>query len=355
MECSSRSTSHILLHSRPRLNTRCFLGDQQKKKTMIDHRSSHRPLRPHLCRYNSCTSPAFNLPPATLHCSSRSSTSTVRIMESKTFIIRDPPGGSHLHVSSKRYRFVDRPTSKPGIILILIHGVGFNKEIWEPFLEDLGALQRSTGHAIVKEAWAIDSPNNGEAAVLNDKVLFHTPTDPNDDYTRSALRLLVSGHIETIPGDRLVVIGHSVGATAAVWMSYLYHSEHRKLVDLCIMLEPPGEVLGKTPIKNQNSASFLDATVTRRDIWASKEQALSWLGGRRPWKVWDKRALKAYVDYAICPLPTSGYPDRMEGVTLACNRLHECFAYIDLPELNKVARKIPLLRQVVPIHVFVGE
>lgn len=54
------------------------------------------------------------------------------------------------------------------------------------------------------------------------------------------------------------------------------------------------------------------------------------------------------------PLPSKFYPDK-SGVTLSCHRLHECFAYTDLPELNIVAKAIPSVHEVIPIHILVSE
>ncbi|RDB26981.1 Abhydrolase domain-containing protein mpaH [Hypsizygus marmoreus] len=284
-------------------------------------------------------------------------------METKSFIIpySEDPGSRPLKVAAKRYRFPDRKSDNgPGVILLLVHGVGFNKETWEPFLEELGALQHASDacRTHIKEAWAFDCPNHGEAAVLNDKALFNSPTHLLDisleEYARTGLRILTSGIIESSDKDRIIVVGHSVGSIAALWLTSMYQQEHKKLIDMLIMVEPPGEVFGKLPIMRQKSEAFIEVTKTRRDIWASKEEAFKWFAARRPWKVWDQRALKAYVDYGLCPLPTSGYPDRTEGVTLSCHKMHELFAYTDLPELNIVAPKLPSVRQDVPIHVIVS-
>lgn len=61
------------------------------------------------------------------------------------------------------------------------------------------------------------------------------------------------------------------------------------------MIEPPAEIFAQLPVTKQKSLLFLEATKTRRDIWASKKEALEWLVVRRPWKAWDRRALEAYV------------------------------------------------------------
>lgn len=37
------------------------------------------------------------------------------------------------------------------------------------------------------------------------------------------------------------------------------------------------------------------ATSIRRDRWASRDDARSWLSGRFPWRVWDNKVLDIYV------------------------------------------------------------
>jgi hypothetical protein len=33
----------------------------------------------------------------------------------------------------------------------------------------------------------------------------------------------------------------------------------------------------------------------RRETWATREEALTWLSGRLPWKTWDPRIVKLFV------------------------------------------------------------
>ena len=280
-------------------------------------------------------------------------------MQVTEFIIVQNPGGRPLQLSVKRYRFADYDhwRDEPGTILILTHGAGFHKEIWEPFLQEIDEAQRTSdlkGTSRIKEAWTVDCPNHGPSAVLNDEFLFHDKGDVLlEEFARSPLRVLRSGLIENMEKERIILVGHSVGSLAAAWAAYLYHKEDNKVVDSCIMIEPPGEIFGKLPILKQKSLMFLEATKTRRDIWSSKSEALEWLGARRPWKLWDKRALQAYVDHGLRPLPSIWYPDK-QGVTLSCHRDQEAFAYTDLPELNVVANLLPSLRQVMPVHILVS-
>ena len=60
-----------------------------------------------------------------------------------------------------------------GYTLIFAHGIGFNKEQWEPTLNALFRLshRKSPGYPRIREVWTIDCPNHGQAAILNDNLL----------------------------------------------------------------------------------------------------------------------------------------------------------------------------------------
>ena len=96
-----------------------------------------------------------------------------------------------LLVSVKRY-WVPEFESKDAdaATLVLAHATGFHKEIWEPVLEQLYdqmAVSSGTNPSVpkIRDAWAIDCPNHGESAVLNEKALSvgYTPVcEPTHGY-----------------------------------------------------------------------------------------------------------------------------------------------------------------------------
>ncbi len=91
-------------------------------------------------------------------------------MLSESYVI-DPTPDYPLFLVAKRYwiREFERHAANPAAMtLIVLHSTSFHKETWEPALEDLFALAaqpRST--ALIREAWAIDCPNHGEAGERN--------------------------------------------------------------------------------------------------------------------------------------------------------------------------------------------
>jgi len=61
--------------------------------------------------------------------------------------------------------------SDKDLTLIFLHSTSFPKEIWEPTIEQL--LQgQNRWKTRIREAYAIDCPNHGVAAVLNDGLLL---------------------------------------------------------------------------------------------------------------------------------------------------------------------------------------
>ena len=74
-------------------------------------------------------------------------------------------------VSAKRYQPKQRSNSRDGLTFILAHGTGFHKEQWEATIEELCRVVEYEKGVAVRELWAVDCPNHGDSAVLNEKVL----------------------------------------------------------------------------------------------------------------------------------------------------------------------------------------
>lgn len=91
--------------------------------------------------------------------------------------IFDPRPNYPFFITAKRYKLPDTMSSYSekwldnGITLILTHCVGGHKEQWEPTLEHLLSLLSENGGVKIREAWSIDWPNHGDAAILNEKTL----------------------------------------------------------------------------------------------------------------------------------------------------------------------------------------
>lgn len=89
-------------------------------------------------------------------------------VHSQSFVF-DPRPSYPLVSTVKRYW---RPTSPnfadpDAFTLIFLHGTNFHKEIWEATIDDLFDLCGGR----IRDIWAIDAPNHGDAAILNEETL----------------------------------------------------------------------------------------------------------------------------------------------------------------------------------------
>lgn len=103
-------------------------------------------------------------------------------LSSESFCL-DPDHQYPYYITAKRYSLEGvnetRTRTKNPLTLILLHSIGFPKEIWEPTLRDLFALFLENGLADA-EAWSIECPNHGSSAILNDDALRRLPREVTD-------------------------------------------------------------------------------------------------------------------------------------------------------------------------------
>lgn len=89
---------------------------------------------------------------------------------------------SSTHVLDDRPRFPYRIVAKrlvphtgirseDGRTVLVTHGVGYCKELWEPCLNYLLALERTSKAIGIREIWTFDAINAGEAVMLNEEAL----------------------------------------------------------------------------------------------------------------------------------------------------------------------------------------
>ncbi len=154
------------------------------------------------------------------------------MLSSESYVF-DPRPDFPLVSTAKRYWKAGSSHDPNGVTLIFTHGTGFHKEQWEPTIEE---LYRRAGVPI-REVWAIDAPNHGDAALLNYETLkwgYQRVCEDTiltlgslldvtfisvrwGDYGRSVHAFLTglgTGVNVDFSKRRLVGIGHSMGAVA---------------------------------------------------------------------------------------------------------------------------------------------
>lgn len=87
-------------------------------------------------------------------------------------VVHYPQDGYALCTTAKRYwlpEFETNASDPDALTLILLHSTSFHKETWEPSLEQLLKLSIQFGSTVkIREAWALDCPNHGEASQINE-------------------------------------------------------------------------------------------------------------------------------------------------------------------------------------------
>ncbi|KAJ7177600.1 Alpha/beta hydrolase fold-1 [Mycena filopes] len=271
----------------------------------------------------------------------------------------DPRPNIPLLLTAQRYwdpasPYINDPTA---LTLILAHGTNFHKETYEPTLEDLYALLDDGGaqpqsRPRIRDAWSLDCPNHGDAAVLNEATLQwgYEPIFGWQEYARG-IHAFLSGLGTGVDVDfstrRLIFIGHSFSATALVF-ALTYHPR----------LRPEQLILLELMCLRQSAVPKLMNMLTngsdnRRDVWPSREAAYASFKARQPWKSWDDRVLGKYVEHALTPLPSLTYPDK-EGVTLKGTRRQESAVYRDTLASSVVYRMMHIIAKRVPTHLIYG-
>ncbi|KAJ7224126.1 hypothetical protein GGX14DRAFT_557016 [Mycena pura] len=174
--------------------------------------------------------------------------STANEVEHKEYIIASPLLDP-LVVSAKCYKLCSSTTARAtprsrSIVLLLAHGLGFHKEHWEPFLQELSRLLTdfSQDRQTVTEAWALDCQDHGDSAVLNEQALSISHRFVSCyDYGKAFVALLQSPCFLHNKDARIVFVGHSAGAASAILAS-TYFPTFRDIPFHCWFLIEPAMI-----------------------------------------------------------------------------------------------------------------
>ncbi|KAF8909980.1 hypothetical protein CPB85DRAFT_1221751 [Mucidula mucida] len=265
------------------------------------------------------------------------------------FVFDSPKGISSkgsLKMTAKRYTYgASQDNNVCGITLLLAHCIGSHKEQWEPTLERIFTIQQSKNqfHRI-REAWAFDWQNHGDAAVLNQSALSDRPEGV-------CASLSVSAFVRSprMTGHRIVPLGHSAGAGAMMLTTrgtLLSELPYAALVLIEPTMIPEELFYAHFDDRMANMAVMVGATSLRRDSWPSRNDAFLWFERKFPWKTWDPRALRLLVDHGLQDCPG--------GVKLKCDRKQEAVSYPDVDGHFEATTELGRVCHALPIHVIWG-
>ncbi|KAL1760754.1 Alpha/beta hydrolase fold-1 [Schizophyllum commune] len=262
------------------------------------------------------------------------------VLQSQAYVFDARPDYPLL-VSVKRYWDPKTSSDAPdALTLVWTHATGFHNEISEPVMEDLCTLPGLK----IREMWAIECPNHGASAALNERELQfgYEPVFGWSEYAR-AVHLVLTGQGKGIDVDfsqrRLVGIGQSMGAVA-LELSLTYTP--RVAYDSLILVEPM--------VMNREAAAgphqfLVNGARNRRDIWPSKPEAYKLLKSRS-WKNWDDRVVRLFAVH---------FPPFLRGLADPKRRRSTACATYEDP--LGVARAYGFLRhgvKRVPTHIIYG-
>ena len=224
----------------------------------------------------------------------------------------------HLCLSVNQYIPKSLPEpNKPGITLLVAHGIGSPKEVYEPLLDEL--LLR--GGVPIRSAWSIDAANHAQSYFLNEPIIGDEPhwLDPAHDF------LHVINTFQTEFPPPIYAIGQSWGCINVLMMS-IFHST---IFAGLILLEPTFEtgyrfqsLNQSTPIRDSQSRFALLAK--RRDVWPSRSTAESALRKSPYFAPYDPRVFSRLIKHGLRPAPSPANP---EAVTLTTPKPQEVYLF----------------------------
>ncbi|KAH7907127.1 Alpha/beta hydrolase fold-1 [Hygrophoropsis aurantiaca] len=285
-------------------------------------------------------------------------------------VVYEPDEVYPLHIAARQYwlpefnAYADDPDA---LTLILLHSTSFHKETWQPTVEHLFERLLSSNRSLspsacrlkVKCAWAIDCPNHGDSAQLNDEVLQRPPFYRNfgcEKYAQAVHRFLSAGAEHGAQLDfkrqKLVGIGHSLGGVA---ITILQNIEPLLKFSSVILVEPMLSPQGPEAVYPLR-LNLVKGAYERRDVWSTREDAHNYLKSRRRTKRWDPRILELYTKHGLRSHPGSKtLIAPYEGVALACSRDEEVAMYRDADGATKAVADLDQVCTRIPVSVIFGD
>ncbi|KAH9481265.1 hypothetical protein JR316_0005787 [Psilocybe cubensis] len=256
----------------------------------------------------------------------------------ETITLKQPTTG--LVSLATRYTSVNQ--SPESLTVLFTHSTSNHKEQWDIPIRRIFEICPD----VIGEAWSIDWQSHGQSALVNQAVLSQR-TATLTDYADILRRLLESKYLE---GKNVVVVGHS-SSTLAWTLAILQAIISPSLIKAVVFVEA-AYVL--PPLKENDERVAKGVTnekgvKSRKHTFPSRDEAAKWCRRRMPWKLWDERMFKCYMEYAF----RSVAPGSTE-VTLNCTLEQELDGYG--PNIPLLAGHLyPKLCATYPVHGIFGE
>ncbi|KAL9614062.1 MAG: hypothetical protein Q9167_001416 [Letrouitia subvulpina] len=239
--------------------------------------------------------------------------------------IRQYPGGSRdqetaLQLHIKKYSPLDNLQPKPGDATIIVaHGAGFIKELYEPLLEETLLATKSSKFRI-RSIWIADVAQQGASAVLNEHELGNDPH--YFDFSRDLLHMVnVFRHQMPRP---IFGVGHSIGGTSLVHLAFI----HPRLFASLVLIDPA--VYGDG---SAEGAKILMYASLKPDLWKSRREVEAWVRHNPFYKAWDPRVVDRLLHFGVRDTPSFLHSGK--GATFTTPKHQEAF-FVARPNFQQI-------------------
>ncbi|KAI0299442.1 Alpha/beta hydrolase family-domain-containing protein [Multifurca ochricompacta] len=226
-----------------------------------------------------------------------------------------------------------------GLTLLMLHANGLHKETFEPTLRHLLQAVDEDKQYRIDEVWALDAVQHGDSGLVNAQnlgALFFWSDHARDilnfvlnflpeEVTPSSLPTCIPRVPSEISEERkkrgltnrkLVVVGHSLGGCAATLAVHSIPAPFSGLVLIDPVIVPSSFDQSKS-IRN-----YVVGALARRNVWPTREEALSLLSKSPFFGAWDPDVLRRYIDYAL-------NEDSSGQIRLKCTTIQEASVFAD--------------------------
>lgn len=232
-----------------------------------------------------------------------------------------------LHCKSYTPRDVASGKEKGQLTIIAFHANAFNKEVYEPFFEDLYMSLKEQHGLTIGSIWIADQANQGHSAVLNDGVLGNDPAW--FDHSRDVLQMVNTFRKQM--KRPIIAVGHSLGGTQAVAAANF----HPRLFESVVLVDPSITMLGA-----KSGPQMMKFTMSKPETFKSREEAEAFVMKHPFFGGWDPRARRRYIDTAFHEGPTLLHPQA--GLVRPKTHAHQEVLYLARPNLEHVAVEKPV-------------
>ncbi|KAI0341089.1 hypothetical protein BDW22DRAFT_321847 [Trametopsis cervina] len=261
--------------------------------------------------------------------------------------------GIPFKMAAKRYKTPG--ASANGVTLIFTHASGAHKEHWEPIIRVLLVPNGAASDVKlpgIREVWSLDALDHGDSAIANHAVLQTLKDGVSIVEWGKAIQSFVESELTS---HKIVFVGHSMGSVAGV-LSMMYSPVEKPIpYAAMVIVEPPmhdRKVLEDNyKERTTHNKVVLKAVLGQRSQFESREAAYAWLSTHSPWKAWDERVRKLYVNYGFRLLDEN---NTKGPVGTKCHKLHEAGKYPEWEPMFTTVEYITKTCSHFPYHFVYG-